>query len=144
MKSTFLKVMSILLIISGAISLVVNIWTLPAFIGSPFAIIGILSLVISIVYLIAGILGIPGSKDPAKAKKCVILGIIMIILIAVSLAVQFGTGYLAIMAEIDEFSAELLGTQSMMSPLFYLAEFVMPVLYLVAAALFARKTNNKI
>lgn len=142
MKSTFLKVISILLIIFGAISLAMNIWTLPVYLGSPYMIIGILSLIVSIVYLIAGILGIPGSKNPAKAKSCVALGIIMIILIAVSLAVQFGTGYLAIMAEIDELSAEMLGTQSMTSPLFYLAEFIMPVLYLLAAALFARKNKQ--
>ena len=89
-KNTFLKIMSIIILIAGIAYLVV---AAIAFGGVALArlipelstvtgiltIAGILMLIGGIFEIIAGKVGLKASKDPSKSKACVVLGIILMI-----------------------------------------------------------------
>lgn len=140
MKSTFLKVISILLIIFGAISLIYNAMTFSVWIGSPFLIVAILSLVLAVLYLVSGFIGIPASKDQQKVSKCVILGVLMVIVMAVYIITELVTGFYEVTVLVESYVASMTDTAAAMSnPASLLLGFLFPVLYLVAAILFKRK-----
>ena len=96
MKNTFLKVTSILMIIGGVCSLLLSIVTvvsvaedkaLAKSLGADTTLIDlaiILMFVISILQLLAGIIGVATAGKGKKAMPCIILGIVLIILAAVS------------------------------------------------------------
>ena len=96
--TTLLKVTSILCIIGASLSLMIGILAVSgvafaATLGTNLSILGYASVAIlvigSIVEMIAGIRGINACNNVAKAKGCIILGIISIVLVFVSLGVGY-------------------------------------------------------
>lgn len=138
-KSTFLKVMGILLIIFGAIAILVDlvalsgVSTLSYWLGGGLGLIVVMmivALVEAVVELVSGIVGISSSKDPNKAGRCVVLGALMIILCIVVMIIQAASGLTELYSYLG------MGSTTVIS---FISGLIMPVLYLVAAILFTRK-----
>ena len=102
-KNIFLKIISIILLIGGIIYLIIAIGALGADalaklvpeIGTELGpkagvllIAGVLMLIAGIIEIVAGRTGLKASKDPSKAKACVVLGIIMMIPSVVAFALS--------------------------------------------------------
>lgn len=102
----FLKIVSILMIVGGAATIVLGIMALglsacanaiaaqaetTANTGA-LTLAGILLIIAGIVELIAGIVGVGASKDPSKAKGCLIWGIIVIVLTVISTIITMVNG----------------------------------------------------
>ena len=138
-KNTFLKIMSIIILIGGIafIVLALALFGLAALSGlAPelatikvlLIVAGILMLIGGIFEIIAGRTGLKASKDPSKSKACVVLGIILMIpsilafiFVVVSLNILAGLGGLDIgISYGNAISSLLIGV-------------VVPLLYIVAA-----------
>lgn len=123
--SRLLQVIGILMIIGGGIVLITSlialagIGALGAMAGSGAAgvALGIIavgaSLVAGAIELIAGILGVKNWRQPAKAKSCIVMGIIIIVLQALSFI-------MALVGGTPDYLSVVLG-------------LVLPILYLVGA-----------
>lgn len=120
-KSTFLKVMSILMIIGGGFEVVAALMSLAA-VGvlalagasaGPLYAAAALVAAAAVVYLTAGIQGLKACKAPEKRKKCMIWGVLAIVLLVTGNVIQgiWGDG---------------VAVESLLSGL------VLPVLYLAA------------
>ena len=110
-KNVFLKIMSIILLIGGIFYLIISAAAIALAAGGPalmeavgagssneladlrpFLIVGgILMLIAGLVAVIAGSLGLKACKDPSKSKKCIVLGIIIIIPSLVSLIMNIAS-----------------------------------------------------
>jgi len=144
MKSTFLKVMAILVLVFGIIGLIVNIVGVGplAYLGFPVA--GtVISIIECILMIVAGVMGIRVCDRPEKAGTAMILGIILIVLAVLALIVSI---------------AEMGATQQLLNTLTSAAGvanmnigvdwtnftgLIMPVLYFLAAFLFKKKAEGK-
>ncbi len=141
--STFLKVMGILCIIFGAIALVANLLSI-ASVGllAQFGLSsGLLngstavSVISSIVMLIAGILGVKNCKSPEKAGINIVFGIIMVVIALISVILS-----MKLTAMLNQIYAEAGLSGGMSTGWLSIVSFIMPVLYLIAA--FLLKKNN--
>lgn len=140
MKSTFLQVMSILFIVFGVISIIVSIMgiggyaVIGALVGRSFMILGIISLATSVIWLVAGIVGITSFRDQRKAAGCLVWAIIIIVLDIISIIAMFSTGFMAVLNEVSYYISGYT-----VSPFSMVMQFVLPVLYFIAAFKFVRK-----
>ena len=132
MKSIFLKVMSILCIISGAVGLFLDLTRIAHYIGSGMGIYGFLELFGAIFTLLAGIMGVMYYPNKSKAIICVLLGIIVIVIEVITAAVY----NMSLTGQINNQLWASLGA----SWFNVAAELpVVPILYLIATVLFMRK-----
>lgn len=149
MKSTFLKVMSILLLIFGiigAIGSALAVVTVNAF-GS-FGIslpVGsyVVAIIQAILMIVAGAYGLGASKDPAKAKTAVIFGIILIALAVISIIMGVVASN-AVVAQLQEMMDAVDSSVTVPNIGLSWTNFtglIMPVLYFLAAFLFKKKAN---
>lgn len=101
---TMLKVVSILYIIFSGISILFGLLALVgggmiaaggdmmgAGVGAVAAIMGVVVILSSVFSLIVGIIGVKNCAKPEKAQVCFVLGIILIVLAALSLISSFGS-----------------------------------------------------
>ena len=139
-KNTFLKIMSIIILIGGIVYLVI---AAAAFGGVALAklvpelssvtglltIAGILMLIGGIFEIIAGRTGLKACKDPSKTKTCVVLGIIL--MIPSVLAFIFSVVALNFMAGLSAAAGATVNYGSPIGSL--IIGIIIPVLYILAA-----------
>ncbi len=136
MKSTFLKVMGIIMTVLGAISLVSSLAAIPSYSYIGFTQIAIISLIQAALMFVAGIVGIKSSGDQHKAAGCIVWALLMIIMEIVGIIVQYASGYVAALEVLSYLSAGMTSvTMAISIPL----GFVIPVLYFIAAYRFTKK-----
>ena len=95
-KSTFLKVMSILMIIGGGFEAVaalmslaaVSVLVLAGASAGPLYLAATLVAAAAVVYLTAGIQGLKACKAPEKRRKCMIWGVLAIVLLVTGNVIQ--------------------------------------------------------
>ena len=97
-KNVFLFVMSIIMIVSGGIMIIVEIFVnligaLGAYVGAGGKILagGILGILGAVAQLVAGIIGLGASKNPAKTMSAIVWGILCLVLSAISLIILGGS-----------------------------------------------------
>ena len=129
-KSTFLKVVSIIIVVFAGIDVITSLLSIAGIaalislgIGTAILYLAlVLTIVGCVVYFIAGIKGIGGSNDVAKATKCKVWGYIMIGLQVLSTIIS------------------LIGGQKFGDIAFGLIiGLVLPVLYIIAIAQFEKQ-----
>lgn len=151
-KSVMLKVMGILCIVFGGISLITAILAKGLIMGiieglnelggteveasvtklmSSFSLVSTLGIVSAIIMLAAGILGVVFASKPDKAMIVIILGVLMIILEIVPIFIQSGMA-----STIKEIMGDADGAGAMAKAvgpnfLFVIIGLVIPVLYLI-------------
>ena len=152
MKSTFLKVMAILCLIFGIIGAIVTVLglvtanALTAVLGISYPMVGMIIAVISAVLMIvAGGYGLGASKDPAKAKTAMIIGILMIVLAIIAIIVNVNETN-AIVSQITQMAAEMGAGEVPITNVGGLSwtnftGLIMPILYCLAAFLFRKKAQ---
>ena len=140
MKSTFLKVMGIIMTILGAIGIATCITLFVILLGTgypDFIILGVIAIVQTVLTLVAGIIGITSSGDQHKAAGCIVWGIILIVIELGTLIYQNVSGYAQLAGLVSYVSESNTLSATISTPL----SFVVPVLYLIAAWLFVKKKN---
>ena len=118
MKSKFLFVMGILLIIFGAVGIISNIVAMGSYVDYGVVGAGVVGIIESAIELIAGIFGVKKASDPAGVMPCVILSIIMIVLSIIAVVVMTT-------------AAAYSGAAMIVGGI--IGSLIIPVLYLIAA-----------
>ena len=140
MKSTFLKVMGIIMTVLGAIGVatcLVWFFMLLGFGYPGFIILGVIAIVQTALTLVAGVVGITSSADQHKAAACIVWGIILIVIEVATMIFQYASGYMELSNQLSYLS----GTSTMSTMISIPLSFAVPVLYLIAAWLFVKKKN---
>lgn len=137
MKSTFLKVMGILFLVSGSFGLIMilnNILSVYHAMGvyEFFALIG------EILTLTAGIMGIVYFGNRAKAVRCVVSGVLVIAVRIVADLLYISSPALTV----DIQFWDSIGIPGYTAVLMAVG-FIMPVLYLISAICFIRKDKGE-
>ena len=123
-SNVFLKVMSIIMIIGGALGIIFGIIAIAgtgvlAALGAPTGLLvvaSILAILGAIAELIAGVIGTKGCKDAAKAAKAFVWGIIVVALCVISNVLT------------------LIGYPESFSVVSVITGLIVPVLFVVSAA----------
>ena len=135
--------------IIGAIVTVLGLVTanaLTAVLGISYPMVGMIIAVISAVLMIvAGGYGLGASKDPAKAKTAMIIGILMIVLAIIAIIVNVNETN-AIVSQITQMAAEMGAGEVPITNVGGLSwtnftGLIMPILYCLAAFLFRKKAQ---
>lgn len=124
-RSKLLQVVSIIMVIGGALAILTSLMgilggslmaTQYAVLGGIFILTAILGIVSGIIELVAGIIGAKNWQNPDKAKSCIIMGVIIIVIALVNIIIStVSAGFT---------------TNTLFS---ILLSLVLPVLYLVGA-----------
>ena len=128
MKSTFLKVMGILCIVFGGISLVISglafvtFAAITAATGIDLTSVGLFSLLSAVIELTAGIIGVVFCTKPDKVVVPRIFAVLMMVMSVVSYVITLGLAKQVADA----------GAQMSSSPLSLVLGLVVPVLYLIS------------
>ena len=137
MKSTFVKVMGIIMVVFGGLGLIGSIFTLPMLEAIGFMQIGMMSIGQAVFMLAIGIIGILYSGNKDKAKFCVICALFLIVLEIAGVILQYVSGYMAV----ANTALQIIGSSSTTTILSTLLGFVIPVLFFIAAYRFKKMTD---
>lgn len=137
MKSTFVKVMGIIMVVFGGLGLIGSIFTLPMLEAIGFMQIGMMSIGQAVFMLAIGIIGILYSGNKDKAKFCVICALFLIVLEIAGVILQYVSGYMAV----ANTALQIIGSSSTTTILSTLLGFVIPVLFFIAAYRFKKMAD---
>ena len=141
-RNIMLTVLSIIFLISGCSGIVSSIMELSK--TNDIMIVWITSIIFNAFQIIAGLVGFVFAGTPEKAKKCVGLGFITIIVNLVLVAVQFVnikpyTAYLSATANTDVLPA----MTTAMIVISFIFTIILQILYIVAAGKSKKMINAK-
>ena len=125
----FLKVCGILMIIGGALGIILNIVVLLLGAGAGEALLivaGIIGAIGGIIELITGIMGVKNSAKPENAGKCLVWGIITLVVAVVANVITWIAG--------NASAGTIIGT--------ILTGFAIPILYIIGAVLNKKSAAN--
>ena len=125
----FLKVFGILMIIAGAISAILYIVVIAGGASLGMGLMtaaGVIGVIAAIVELITGIIGVKNSAKPENAGKCLIWGIITLVLSVVSNIMVWIAGQAS--------AGSIIGT--------ILTGFAVPILFIIGAVLNKKSAAN--
>lgn len=137
MKSTFLKVMGIIMVVFGSLGIIGSILTLAMFEAIGFTQIGMMSIGQAVFMLAIGIIGILYSGNKDKARFCVICALFLIVLEIAGVILQYVSGYMAL----TKTAMQIIGSSSS-TILTTLLGFVIPVLFFIAAYRFKKMSET--
>lgn len=136
MKSTFVKVMGIIMVVFGSLGFIGGIFALAMLEAIGFMQIGMMSIGQAVFMLAIGIIGILYSGNKDKAKFCVICALFLIVLEIAGVILQYVSGYMAI----ANTALQIIGSSST-TIITTLLGFVIPVLFFIATYRFKKMAD---